>query len=79
MVPFWMSQGLCGTFASLPWIAESEARSPAATAAMELVCHLCPVRVECEKYVDSTHVVSGFWAGRDRTPDSVDARRDGAA
>ena len=41
------------------------------------VCGACPVRVECEAYVDRAGIVSGFWAGRDRTP--VDLTETGGA
>ena len=63
----WRHQALCAAFSGLPWIAEPEDCSSAAERAMQCVCGACPVRAECEAYVDRAGIVSGFWAGRDRT------------
>lgn len=79
MVPVWMSQALCDAFPTLPWIAEPQDCSTAASASMQLVCGLCPVRPDCIEYVDAQHIVSGFWAGEHRTEPAASMRSDGAA
>jgi hypothetical protein len=79
MVPEWMSSALCATFPHLLWIAEPENTSDAARASMRLICGLCPVAAECRSSVEETSVVSGFWAGRDRTPQLQAEMTEGAA
>ena len=74
----WRAGALCRAFPGLPWIVEPHDRSGAATRALEAVCAACPVLPDCGEYVDSRQITSGFWAGRDRTPDT-ELERGGAA
>lgn len=75
----WRASALCALFPELPWIAEPQDRSEAAEAALRSVCGGCPVRLECTSYVERAGIVSGFWAGQDRTPASDVSRSGGAA
>ena len=75
----WMSEALCAAFVNLPWIAEPEDSSASARRSMGLVCDLCPVRSECSEYVRDEHIVSGFWAGADRSEQDPWSRSGGAA
>jgi hypothetical protein len=75
----WMAEALCAFFPSDQWIVEPEDRSAAAEAALGAVCRACGVRVDCEAYVVREGIVSGFWAGLDRSPQDEPARADGAA
>lgn len=76
-MPAWMDRALCASFHSMPWIGEPEDRSTATTRAMAAVCSACPVEDECARYVEAGLITSGFWAGRDRTPETQ--LEDGAA
>ena len=75
----WMDAALCRHFPGQPWIAEPEARSTASEAAMGAVCQSCAVFERCQKYVDRVGIVSGFWAGSDRTPADSASDVGGAA
>jgi hypothetical protein len=75
----WMTGALCAWFPSDQWIVEPEDRSAAAEAALRAVCRACRVRVDCEAFVSREGIVSGFWAGLDRSPQDEPARADGAA
>jgi hypothetical protein len=79
MLPRWMSAALCAQFPDLLWIAEPDRTSHAARTSMRLVCCLCPVQAECRAYVEERGIVSGFWAGSDRSPTAHAEREDGAA
>jgi hypothetical protein len=75
----WRSGALCRHFLGMPWLAEPEDLSPSSEAALRAVCMACPVQSDCEAYVERYGIVSGFWAGRDRTPDAQATTRGGAA
>jgi hypothetical protein len=75
----WRSEALCRQFSSMPWLVEPDRRSLSSKASMRVVCRACPVRSECEAYVERYAIISGFWAGRDRTPDTQATSRGGAA
>lgn len=75
----WPANSLCQHFPSLPWIAEPEDQLVSAVRAMTVVCLACPVTEQCARYVVEAEIVSGFWAGRDRTPTSVDRSHGGVA
>ena len=75
----WQLEALCALFPDLPWITEPSERPQAAVAAMTTVCAACPVYAACESYVVRTGIVSGFWAGEDRTPSSGLSSSGGAA
>jgi len=79
MTESWMSEALCRHFPTPTWIVEPEGRTPASTAALTAVCLSCPVRPACAGYVLRKGIVSGFWAGTDRSPSKVIDRADGAA
>ena len=67
----WHGEALCRLFSNLPWIEEPERVTDSAAASMGVVCDVCPVRRACEDYVADHEVLSGFWAGRDRTPPAM--------
>lgn len=75
----WMTQALCRHFPQMPWIVEPEQRPRTAVAAMSAGCLACAVRSDCESFVDRKQIVSGFWAGADRTPEAHASRSGGAA
>jgi hypothetical protein len=75
----WMTVALCAWSPSDQWIVEPENRSAASQAALGAVCRACRVEVACEAYVAREGIVSGFWAGLDRSPQEEPARADGAA
>jgi hypothetical protein len=79
MSDHWRSEALCRHFSAMPWLEDPEDRSWSVEAAMEAVCRACPVRPDCETYVTRYGIVSGFWAGRDRTPDAEATSHGGAA
>lgn len=78
MSEWWRSLALCRVFSELPWIAESEARSSAATCAMQAVCLSCPVFEHCADYAADRDVTSGFWAGREWSGVDAPHPRSGA-
>ena len=47
--------------------------------AMRTVCDACPVERECAAFVQTEGIVSGFWAGRARTPSGSGAGTGDAA
>jgi hypothetical protein len=75
----WMAEALCSWFPSDQWIVEPEDRSAASEEALRAVCRACRVEVDCEAYVAREGIVSGFWAGLDRSPQDEPVRADGAA
>ena len=75
----WMTEALCAWVPSDQWIVEPENRSAASLAALGAVCRACRVQVDCEACVAREGIVSGFWAGLDRSPQDEAARADGAA
>ena len=75
----WMTEALCSWFPTDQWIVEPADRSAASEAALGAVCRACAVRADCEAYVGRAGIVSGFWAGLDRSPHEAPARADGAA
>jgi hypothetical protein len=79
MSDHWRSGALCRHFSSMPWLVEPDRRSSGSEASMRAVCRACPVRPACEAYVERYGIISGFWAGRDRTPDEQAANQGGAA
>ena len=79
IVEDWMDLSLCRRFPALPWIAEPGGCKPAVTSAMGAVCLACTVRLECESFVGREGIISGFWAGQDRTPESEESSQGGAA
>lgn len=79
MDELWKRAAQCSLVPELPWIAEPQNRSEVAEAMMRGVCRACSARADCEAYVERTGVVSGFWAGRDRTPRPEASEEGGAA
>lgn len=78
----WRDQALCLRFADLPWITDPQHRSISAVRAMEGVCGACPVILDCDDFARSHRITSGFYAGKDRTPQRSRTkvhRQDGAA
>jgi len=75
----WRAHALCPHFPRLPWINEPEDQAVAAVRAMTVVCLACPVTERCARYVVEAGIVSGFWAGRDRTPTPVELGQGGVA
>ena len=75
----WRAHTLCRHFPRLPWIAEPEDQAGGAVRAMTVVCLACPVTQRCAQYVVEAGIVSGFWAGRDRTPTHVERGQGGVA
>ena len=75
----WMTEALCSWFPIVQWIVEPADRSTASEAALGAVCRACSVRADCEAFVGRAGIVSGFWAGLDRSPVEASARADGAA
>lgn len=75
----WMRSALCRCFPDLPWIEEPHRRSRAGEVVLESVCGACSVHSECRAYVERVDIVSGYWAGEDRTPPSELSDSGGAA
>jgi len=75
----WRAHALCSHFPGLPWIAEPEDQAVAAVRGMTVVCLACPVTERCARYVVEAEIVSGFWAGSDRTPTRAAHNAGGAA
>jgi hypothetical protein len=46
---------------------------------MRVVCAGCGAFTDCEEYVERYGIVSGFWAGRERTSITDSSERGGAA
>lgn len=69
----WMTQAACRTHTDLPWTADgfTHPRVTGVAARMRAVCDSCPVRRECEAYVDRAGVTGGFWAGSWRGLENV--------
>ena len=75
----WMAWARYSWFPTVQWIVEPADRSAASEAALGAVCRACSVRADCEAFVGRAGIVSGFWAGLDRSPHEAPARADGAA
>lgn len=71
MAASWQCAALCQSYPDFPWISDADRVTPVETVLMETVCAACPVVFECGDYADCEGVVSGFWAGRDRTPPTL--------
>ena len=75
----WMAWALCSWFPSDQWIVEPADRSAASQEALGAFCRACAVQADCEAYVGRAAIVSGFWAGLDRSAHEAADRADGAA
>jgi len=66
----WMSRGVCLDRSELPWIADPEQTTAGDRLAMAALCQDCPVFSDCAGYASREKVTAGFWAGRNRDPDT---------
>ena len=66
----WMNRGVCLDRGDLPWIADPEQTTAWDRLAMAALCQDCPARSDCAGYASREKVTAGFWAGRNRDPDT---------
>ena len=69
--PDWMSQAACARFPDLPWIADTNRAPDVLVDIMREICAGCPVANACAAYVDTARITGGWWAGKDRDPETI--------
>lgn len=71
----WMRDALCVCFPDFPWTLDGHRVSGDDEDLMGQVCRLCPVLAQCRRYVQTEHIIAGYWAGQHRTPETDPAQQ----